>query len=184
MSKIVGIGGSLGSLEELKIILKALPESCDTPLIYVFHQRTSNSNIIIDLNKTSHYDVKIVKNGASPQKNTLYISLPDFHLLFSVHGKFILSKKEAIDYTRPSINLFFKTASHVFKENLLLVVLSGSNKDGAVEAKNSLRNGTSVAVISPQNSISPRMPLSVLKLEESLNSYSLEKLVSVISNWS
>jgi two-component system chemotaxis response regulator CheB len=183
MDKIIGIGGSLGSLEELKSILKELPKSCETPLIYVFHQRTANSKIITDLNKISHYDVVLVKNGVTPQKKTLYISLPDFHVLFSVNGKFILSQKEAIDYTRPSINLFFKTASHVYKENLLLIILSGSNKDGAIEALRSIKKGTSVAVISPENSISPRMPLSILNLDESLKSNSIKSLISIISNW-
>ena len=89
---------------------------------------------------------------------TLYIAPPDYHLLIENDKTFSLDASEKINFSRPSIDVSFESASQVFKENLVCLLLSGANSDGTKGLQKVNEKGGSVIIQDPSTAIVPFMP--------------------------
>ena len=62
---------------------------------------------------------------------TIYVAPPDQHLVFQRNGDASLIHSAPVNFARPSVDLLFASAAHVFGARILAVILTGNGYDGA-----------------------------------------------------
>ena len=55
----------------------------------------------------------------------------NYHMLVERNGTIALSVDERVNWSRPSIDVLFDSAAHVWGERLIAAILSGASSDGA-----------------------------------------------------
>ena len=74
-----------------------------------------------------------------------------------------LSVDPKVNYARPSIDVFFETAAHVFSNRLIGVVLTGASNDGSLGLKAVRESGGYAIVQDPVEAESSMMPDSAIR---------------------
>jgi len=155
---MIVIGTSLGGLQALQTILKALPAGFTTPIAAVQHRHhTSESILARHLQRSSAIPVCDAEDKAPIVSGRLYLAPADYHLMIE-DGRFRLSTEGAVQYSRPSIDVLFESAADAYRERLLGIVLTGANADGAVGVKAIKARGGIVVVQKPEEAEAPEMP--------------------------
>lgn len=125
------IGGSAGSLDVLLKVLPVIKPEISFPIIIVIHRKHGADSLLPDLlSGKTKLRVKEVDEKEKIEPGTIYIAPSDYHLLIEQDHTFSLDYSEKINYSRPSIDATFQTASEVYKDKLACLLLSGSNSDG------------------------------------------------------
>jgi len=75
-----------------------------------------------------------------------------------------LSVEEQVNFARPSIDVLFESASDVFGDRLLGILLTGANEDGAAGLRRIRDEGGVTVVQDPVSAYCPVMPSSALKI--------------------
>src|SRR6185503_13594855 len=73
-----------------------------------------------------------------------------------------LSVDERVEYSRPSIDVLFESASSAYRDAVIGVVLTGANADGARGAAMIRKRGGFVVVQDPATAESPEMPQAAI----------------------
>jgi two-component system, chemotaxis family, protein-glutamate methylesterase/glutaminase len=131
-TRLIVIGGSSGSLDALLVILPALSPDFTIPIIIVVHRNNNADNGLTELLavKTSlHIKEADEKDKLLP--GWIYLAPPDYHVLLEEDDTISLDASEKVNYCRPSIDVTFTSAAGVYKQELVAVLLSGANADGA-----------------------------------------------------
>jgi len=161
--KAIVIGTSAGGVEALKIVLKDIKSTIELPIIIVIHikERTDGfSKVYEGLNKLiikEAEDKEEIKNGI------IYFAPSNYHLSIEDDYTFSLSLEEKVNYSRPSIDILFESAAEVYTENLLGIILTGANSDGALGLEKIEKLGGQCIVQDPEEAYFDIMPLSALK---------------------
>jgi two-component system chemotaxis response regulator CheB len=161
--KAIVIGTSAGGVEALKIILKDLRATIEVPIIIVIHikERTNGfSNIYKHLNKLT---IKEAEDKEDIKNGVIYFAPSNYHLSIEDDYTFSLSVEEKINYSRPSIDILFKSAAEVYTDNLLGIILTGANSDGALGLEKIEKLGGKCIVQDPEEAYFNTMPLSAIK---------------------
>ena len=90
--------------------------------------------------------------------------LADYHLLLEKDRTVSLDYSEKVNYSKPSIDITFKSLSEIYGQNLASILLSEANSDGAeglmyIKEK----NGTTI-VQNPEEAEVISMPQHAIKL--------------------
>ena len=124
-------GGSAGSLDVLLKMLPHFPRG-DVAYVVVLHRRADVDHLLQALfQKRTTLEVVEVEDKEVIDRNTIYLAPPGYHLLFESRREFALDSSEKIHFSRPSIDATFESASEVFAEKTIAILLSGANADGA-----------------------------------------------------
>ncbi|MCF5085961.1 chemotaxis protein CheB, partial [Pseudomonas gessardii] len=98
------------------------------------------------------------------QPGTLYFAGPGYHLSVEHDRSLSLSQEERVHHSRPAIDYLFESAADTYGPNLLAILLTGANQDGARGlAQVKLRGGTTV-VQDPAQAQVAVMPKAALAL--------------------
>ena len=161
--KAVVIGVSTGGMNVLKNMLPSLPADYDFPVIVVQHISAHSSGSWIDiLNNISPLIIKEADEKEKIEKGYVYIAPPNYHLLIEQDETFSLSIDEKVNYARPSIDVLFESASQVYRDKLIGVVLTGENSDGAIGLEKIKRLGGLAIVQDPETAEASAMPASAI----------------------
>lgn len=170
------IGGSAGSLDVLLKVLPSLNFLLSFPVIIVLHRKPGTDNILTSLlSSKTKLPVKDLEEKEEINSSTIYIAPSDYHLLIENNKTFSLDHSEKVNYSRPSIDVIFHSAAEVYKENLVCLLLSGSNNDGIEGLKNVKANGGRAIIQNPLSAAVSYMPAqaalnvnvdAVLEIEE------------------
>lgn len=157
--EVLIIGGSAGSLEVLLRILPELREDLPFAVILVLHRKTGKDSMLTDLlsSKTT-LRVKELEEKEEMKPSVIYIVPPNYHLLIENNRTFSLDASEKVNFSRPSIDVTFESAAEVIWENLVCLLLSGSNQDGTNGLQKVKKNGGRVLIQNPQTATVPFMP--------------------------
>jgi two-component system, chemotaxis family, protein-glutamate methylesterase/glutaminase len=130
--ELVAIGTSLGGLNALVAVLRALPESLPVAIVVVQH-RGANSEVSLAAVLQDHTPLRVVEadDKARLEPATVYVAPADYHLLVEERGSLALSTDGPVRSARPSIDVLFETASDAYGAALLAVLLTGASADGA-----------------------------------------------------
>jgi two-component system, chemotaxis family, protein-glutamate methylesterase/glutaminase len=130
--ELVAIGTSLGGLNALVAILRALPESLPVAIVVVQHRGASSDGSLAAVLQ-DHTPLRVVEadDKARLEPATVYVAPPDYHLLVEERGSLALSTEGPVRSARPSIDVLFETASDAYGAALLAVLLTGASADGA-----------------------------------------------------
>ncbi|ALL04144.1 chemotaxis protein CheB [Pedobacter sp. PACM 27299] len=125
------IGGSAGSLEVLLKVLPAVNPSLSFPIVIVIHRKHGADSLLPGLlSSRTTMPVKEADEKEMMVPGIIYIAPSDYHLLIEMDRTFSLDYSEKVNYSRPAIDVTFQTAAEAFKEELVCLLLSGSNADG------------------------------------------------------
>lgn len=156
--KLIVVGGSAGSLDALLEIFPKL-KKLDFAVIIVIHRKSSTDNLLTDLlSAKTQLKVKEIEEKEVPLPGTIYLVPGNYHLLFEQDKSFTLDYSEKVNYSRPSIDVVFQSASDIFKHKLACVLLSGANADGTEGLRYVKENGGITIAQSPSSSSVSYMP--------------------------
>ena len=157
--KVVIIGGSAGSLNALMQILPDLSQLNGFAVVIVLHRKSTDDQTLEELIALkSSITVKIVEDKVPLVPGYIYVALSNYHLLFEKNDALSLDISEKINYSRPSIDVSFESASEIYGEALVGILLSGSNTDGTYGLKAIKAAGGTIVVQNPTVAEMPFMP--------------------------
>lgn len=130
--KLLIIGGSAGSLEALLKIVPCLDSEMELAIVVVIHRKSSyDSQLGSILQERIPWPIHEVSEKDPVLPKHVYIAPGDYHLLIENDHTFSLDDSEKVNFCRPSIDVSFESAAEVYRSNLIAVLLSGANADGA-----------------------------------------------------
>ena len=157
--KVVIIGGSAGSLNALMQILPDLSQLNGFAVVIVLHRKSTDDQTLEELIALkSSITVKIVEDKVPLVPGYIYVAPSNYHLLFEKNDTLSLDISEKINYSRPSIDVSFESASEIYGEALVGILLSGSNTDGTYGLKAIKAAGGNIVVQNPTVAEMPFMP--------------------------
>ncbi|WP_269235762.1 chemotaxis protein CheB [Flavobacterium flavigenum] len=157
--KVVIIGGSAGSLNALMQILPQLSVIKSFAIVIVVHRKSTDEQTFEELIEIkSPVKVKKVEDKVALIPAFIYIAPSNYHLLFEKNHTLSLDTSEKVNYSRPSIDVSFESAAEVYKEQLIGILLSGSNSDGTEGLKAIKSQGGTIIVQNPDSADMPFMP--------------------------
>lgn len=162
----VVIGGSAGSLEVLRPVVRELPRELACPVVIVIHLPSHSSGLAELLGADTSLRVKQAEDKEPIAAGTIYIAPPSYHLLIESHGAFALSVDSPVHFSRPSIDVLFETACDVYGAKLIGILLSGASEDGAAGLQEIHAAGGTTIVQSPLSAEVAIMPAAALALFE------------------
>lgn len=160
----VVMGSSAGAIESLSAILPALPRSFPTPILVVIHLPAERDCRIVEIfQDRCVMEVCEAEDKMPLRPGVVYFAPADYHLLVEEDRRLSLSSDEPVHFSRPSIDVLFETAADAYEEQLLGVILSGANKDGAQGLRKIAERGGQTLVQEPQEAIADTMPLAAIQ---------------------
>jgi two-component system chemotaxis response regulator CheB len=162
--KMIVMGTSAGGMQALREVLSALPEPFPLPIAIVQHIDGHSDGFLAEyLNRESTLTVKEAEDKEPLQAGCAYLAPPGYHLLIETDFTLSLSADARVNYSCPSIDVLFESASDAFEEALIGVVLTGGNADGSHGLKLIKSRGGLAIVQDPQTASCAAMPLAALK---------------------
>jgi two-component system, chemotaxis family, protein-glutamate methylesterase/glutaminase len=158
----VVIGGSAGSLDVLRTIVRSLPHALSSPIVVVIHLPAHSHGLTDMLGHSTALPVKQAEDKEPIQPGTIYIAPPSYHLLIESHGAFALSADPPVHFSRPAIDVLFETARDAYGANLIGILLSGASEDGAAGLHEIHQAGGITIVQAPSSADSTTMPAAAL----------------------
>jgi two-component system chemotaxis response regulator CheB len=126
------VGASAGAVQALLAILPALPATFPLPVLVVVHIPPDRDNMLVPLLQAKcRITVKEAEDKEPIDGGVVYFAPSDYHLLVEKSRSLALSTDEALNFSRPSIDVLFESAADAFGANLVGVILTGANHDGA-----------------------------------------------------
>ena len=133
-NELIVIGTSWGGLNALSTILSPLPKDFPLPILIVQHRPRNQlgSEFFIEiLNRRCQLNVLEPDDKEHIQTGNIYLSPSNYHMLVEHKGALALSNDEPVHYSRPSIDLLFESAAESYQQNVIGIILTGANQDGA-----------------------------------------------------
>lgn len=103
-------------------------------------------------------DKEVVRSGR------IYLAPANYHLYIDTGRTFSLSTEEAVNHSRPSIDLLFQSAARVYGHSMTAILLSGANQDGAIGVKAVAAVGGTVYIQDPHECEVGTMPRAAAAL--------------------
>jgi two-component system chemotaxis response regulator CheB len=120
--------------------------------------------------------VKEAEDKESIRGGVVYFAAPNYHLLVEADHTLSLSSDEPVLFSRPSIDVLFKSAADAYGTGALALVLTGANNDGASGAQSVVAAGGKVWVQKPEATDAALMPQSVLAACPEARAFALSDL--------
>jgi two-component system chemotaxis response regulator CheB len=163
--ELVAIGCSLGGMHALHTLLSQLPKDFCVPIVVAQHRhKKSDEELPAYFRRSTQFNVVDAEDKQWIKPSHVYLAPADYHLLIErmdERGELHLSVDEAVRHARPSIDVLFESAADAYGAQLIGVVLTGSNEDGARGAKRIKESGGMVVVQDPLTAEAPEMPRAV-----------------------
>ncbi|MGF1908165.1 chemotaxis protein CheB [Vibrio kasasachensis] len=183
MHRAVVIGASAGGLLAMEEILKNLSPSFCLPILLVQHISPNvESYLATHLGSRSYLSVKEGEDKEPIRRGTLYIAPPNYHMMVEVDGSIALSIDAPVNYSRPSIDVLFETAADYFGKELVGVVLTGANSDGAKGLQRIKQRGGIAVVQSVETAEAQAMPQAAIDAVDVDHIIPLEKIGEFLNN--
>ena len=161
--KAIVIGGSAGSFQPVTRILSTIPKDFPIPVFLALHRLKHVRNGFVEALSIKSPKIITEPNDKEPiKKGGVYLAPANYHLALELGNTISLSTEPLINNSRPAIDILFESASYVFRDKLIGILLSGANKDGAYGMKKiSERKGLTI-VQDPDDSQINAMPTAAL----------------------
>ncbi len=183
IKNIILIGGSAGSIPLIFDILSALPGRLKIPMIIVLHRHKNVVSEFVEILERHAKNICIIepddKQPLLPAN--IYLAPQNYHLLIEQDFTFSLDYSELVNYSRPSIDVTFESAAHVFGNGVTGILLSGANSDGSAGMKKILEYGGEAWVQEPLTAEYPTMPQRAIELNPMAQSMTPKNIVSLVS---
>ncbi|MDF2154536.1 chemotaxis protein CheB [Vibrio sp. CAU 1672] len=175
--RAVVIGASAGGLAAMETVLTKLKPGFCLPVLLVQHISPNvESYLAAHFSKRSSLKVKEGEDKEPIRRGELYIAPPNYHMLVEVDGSIALSIDAPVNYSRPSIDVLFESASDYYGHQLIGIVLTGANSDGALGLKKIKQRGGLAVVQSVETAEATAMPQAAIDAVDVDHVISLEDI--------
>lgn len=128
---LVAIVASAGGVKAMETILEALPEDFPIPIALVQHRSGHEPNLLARvLSRHSALTIKLAEDGEELQRGTVYLALPQLHLIVADNRTLRLVDGHKIRHVPSSGNPLFESAAAKLHGRVIGVVLTGYDRDG------------------------------------------------------
>jgi two-component system chemotaxis response regulator CheB len=160
----VVVGASAGGVEALIAVLPALLPQAQVPVAVVLHLPGHQPSLLVEIfSPLCALPVCEVMDKQSVEAGTIYFAAPNYHLLIERERSFALSLDEAVQFSRPSIDVLFESAAAVYGRKLAAVLLTGAGTDGAAGMAAVQAAGGLTVVQDPATAYAASMPHAALE---------------------
>jgi two-component system, chemotaxis family, protein-glutamate methylesterase/glutaminase len=165
MIRLIVVGASYGGLDAIRTLLLGLPAELPVPIAITLHIGNHPiTHFIHRLNRELPFIVREAEDKIVMKKNTVYFAPPNYHLMVEKDFILNLSADAKINFSRPSIDVLFETAAWALGPEVIGVLLTGANHDGAAGLKAIHDNGGIAIVQDPTTAVSGIMPQAAINL--------------------
>lgn len=156
---IIVLGASAGGLDALRRILRELPADLPVPVVVVRHLHPRHRSRMPELlARHTALRVRVAEHGDPLEPGTVYLPVPDRHLVVTPDRTIELVASEPTRTERPSIDVLFGSVANSHRGAVIAVVLSGTGSDGALGAKAVKHAGGTVIVQDGRSADFGQMP--------------------------
>lgn len=160
----VVVGGSAGGFLALRQLVAALRPDFPLPVLAALHVGSdARDSAATVLGGQSRLAVADVVDGLRIEPGQLYLAPPGYHMLVERDGSLALSIDERVSFSRPSIDVLIQTAADAYRQDLVAVILSGANQDGAAGLLAVRSRGGLAVVQDPATAEAAAMPEAALQ---------------------
>lgn len=178
------IGGSAGSFPLVVNILKELPYNFPLPIFLALHRlKHVRTGFVEALSIKSKIEVVEPCDKDAIVKGKAFLAPSNYHLLIENKENFSLTIDEMIKFSRPSIDILLESAGIVYKQNLLGILLSGANTDGAYGMKAIHDNGGYTIVQQPEEATIRIMPDAAIKATEIDEVKAIQEIIDTLKRF-
>ena len=131
---VIGIGGSTGAVEALRVVLADLPETMPPILVAQHILPGFTSAFARRLDSLCRLTVKEAQDGEEPLPGHVYIAPGGWHLRLACRGdRYLLRVTDdpPVNRHRPCVDLMFQSMAEVAGAKAIAVLLTGMGADGA-----------------------------------------------------
>ena len=146
--ELLVIGSSTGGPSAVQRLLSGLKKDFPVPVLITQHiDAFFDVQFVNWLNQTTELKVQLAEDLTFPEKGNVYVAPADRHLTVErsgdTDGKPVLRLSDAapVHFLKPAVDMLFKTASQVYREKLMAVLLTGMGRDGAEGCVQIVKNG-------------------------------------------
>lgn len=131
--KAIVIGGSAGSFQPIVNILSKLPADFPLPIFLCLHRlKDVRGGFVEALSFKATKKIVEPHNNQKITNDLIYLAPSNYHLALEMDERITLSTECVVNNSRPSIDIMFESASYLYRDKLIGILLSGANKDGAM----------------------------------------------------
>lgn len=165
--RLLMIGSSTGGPSALQKIITRLPANFPYPILLIQHMPASFTFAFAErLNHLSDIKVKEAISGDVLEAGTAYLASGGKQLLLKKEDKQtklkVVTSKKKMNY-KPCIDITFASATKIFADEILAVVLTGMGNDGCEGAKLLAKNNANIWVQDEISSVIYGMPQAIVK---------------------
>jgi len=119
-------------MESLSELLGEIPRDLRSIVIAVLHMSPHHESRLAELlGSQSELPVVTASHGIALRPGHVYVSVPDYHLL--VHDTQLhLGRGAKEHFTRPAIDVLFRSAAEQYRPRVAGILLSGGGADGTL----------------------------------------------------
>jgi len=161
--RLVAMGASWGGLHAVETVLGALPEDFAASVVIAQHRQVDSDHgmLVRLLDARCALTVCEAEDKQALDPGLVLIAPADYHLLVEP-GTVALSVDAPLNYSRPSIDVLFRSAADAYGDRVAGVVLTGANADGAVGLAQIAERGGTAIVQDPESAERREMPEAAL----------------------
>ena len=165
--QVIVIGASTGGLTTLSSLFQALSKKINVPIIVVQHLHpTQNQDYIDIVGRESSLPVLEAQDKEAFQPGQIYFAPPGYHLQIESDGIFSLSVDQKVNHCRPSVDTLFESAVDVYGEQIIGVILTGANNDGA-KGLQQIKSAGGLSIVQEVSTAEcPFMPRAAMQLTD------------------
>jgi two-component system, chemotaxis family, protein-glutamate methylesterase/glutaminase len=183
VSRLVVIATSTGGPRALAAVVPKLPAPLGLGTLIVQHMPAGfTGSLATRLNASSALTVIEAGGGEAVDPRTALLAPGGHHLRLADDGRTArLSDEAAIGGLRPRADLLIQDAARIYRDRLLLVVLTGMGNDGLAGAREVRRNGGRILVESEETCTVYGMPRAIVESGLADEVHNLGGLADVIA---
>lgn len=184
---IVVIGISTGGPQALRYMIPKFPKDFPVPIAIVIHMPVGYTELFAQkLNELSQLEVLEAKEGELVEAGKVFIAPAGKHLTFFKNNDKIYTHLDTRPFDtlhKPSVDVLFTSASEIYGNRVLGVVMTGMGNDGLKGAKAIKEKGGVIFTESQESCVVYGMPRSVEEAGLSDKSISLYNMAEEIINF-
>ncbi|SNY99579.1 CheB methylesterase [Flagellimonas pacifica] len=162
--KVVLFCGSSGAINVLENFLLNIEQGLKVAIVVLLHRKKGTQDYLVKyLNQKICVKVLPVEHGIQIEKGIIYIIPAGYHCIMEKNRTLSLDLSEKVMFSRPSADVSLESFSFNLKEQLIAIIVSGANADGANGAKWVAKRNGKLIVQTPKEAFAKTMPSSVLE---------------------
>src|SRR5262245_61181022 len=153
----VGIGASAGGLAALEGLLAGLPDDFKAPVFVVLHVGSHASEFPSLLARHCTLPCRYAQDQEKVRPGRVYVAPPNCHMIVE-QDRILLTRGPRENWSRPSIDVLFRSLAWQYAEGAIGVIVTGSLNDGTAGLHEVKRRGGIAIVQQPSEAECLRCP--------------------------